>query len=90
MNNVVAFRLLGWHPGPAITPVVITAVADVPPAQGRRLLRELMDHNLLEQLSLAGVPGGPRYRMHTWYASTPENAPTLRNHQPSTRRQWVA
>ncbi|HEX2289882.1 MAG TPA: tetratricopeptide repeat protein, partial [Pseudonocardiaceae bacterium] len=59
-----AFRLLGWHPGPAITPVVITAVADVPPAQGRRLLRELMDHNLLEQLSLAGVPGGPRYRMH--------------------------
>jgi tetratricopeptide (TPR) repeat protein len=64
MNNVVAFRLLGWHPGPAITPVVITAVADVPPAQGRRLLRELMDHNLLEQLSLAGVPGGPRYRMH--------------------------
>jgi hypothetical protein len=59
-----AFRLLGWHPGPAITPVVITAVADVPPAQGRRLLRELVDHNLLEQLSLAGVPGGPRYRMH--------------------------
>jgi tetratricopeptide (TPR) repeat protein len=59
-----AFRLLGWHPGPAITPVVIAAVADVPPAQGRRLLRELVDHNLLEQLSLAGVPGGPRYRMH--------------------------
>jgi tetratricopeptide (TPR) repeat protein/transcriptional regulator with XRE-family HTH domain len=59
-----AFRLLGWHPGPAITPVVITAVADVPPAQGRRLLRELVDHNLLEQLSLSGVPGGPRYRMH--------------------------
>lgn len=59
-----AFRLLGWHPGPAITPVVITAIADVPPAQGRRLLRELVDHNLLEQLSLAGVPGGPRYRMH--------------------------
>jgi transcriptional regulator with XRE-family HTH domain len=59
-----AFRLLGWHPGPAITPVVIAAVADVPPTQGRRLLRELVDHNLLEQLSLAGVPGGPRYRMH--------------------------
>ncbi|MBV9648825.1 MAG: tetratricopeptide repeat protein [Pseudonocardiales bacterium] len=59
-----AFRLLGWHPGSAITPVVITAIADVPPAQGRRLLRELVDHNLLEQLSLAGVPGGPRYRMH--------------------------
>ncbi len=59
-----AFRLLGWHPGPAITPVVITAIADVPSAQGRRLLRELVDHNLLEQLSLAGVPGGPRYRMH--------------------------
>jgi transcriptional regulator with XRE-family HTH domain len=59
-----AFRLLGWHPGPAITPVVITAIADVPPTQGRRLLRELVDHNLLEQLSLSGVPGGPRYRMH--------------------------
>src|SRR5918998_1663259 len=59
-----AFRLLGWHPGPAITPVVSTAIADVPSAQGRRLLRELVDHNLLEQLSLAGVPGGPRYRMH--------------------------
>jgi hypothetical protein len=59
-----AFRLLGWHPGPAITPVVIGAVADVPPAHGRRLLRELVDHNLLEQLPFAGVPGGPRYRMH--------------------------
>jgi tetratricopeptide (TPR) repeat protein len=59
-----AFRLLGWHPGPEITPVVIAAMADVPPAEGRRLLRELVDHNLLEQLSIAGVPGGPRYRMH--------------------------
>jgi tetratricopeptide (TPR) repeat protein/transcriptional regulator with XRE-family HTH domain len=59
-----AFRLLSWHPGPAITPVVIAAMADVPAAQGRRLLRELVDHNLLEQLSLVGVPGGPRYRMH--------------------------
>jgi tetratricopeptide (TPR) repeat protein/transcriptional regulator with XRE-family HTH domain len=59
-----AFRLLGWHPGPEITPVVIAAVADVPPGRGRRLLRELVDHNLLEQLSAAGVAGGPRYRMH--------------------------
>jgi hypothetical protein len=59
-----AFRLLGWHPGPEITPVVIAAVADVSPAQGRHLLRELVDHNLLDQLSAAGVPGGPRYRMH--------------------------
>ncbi|MGH3835304.1 MAG: tetratricopeptide repeat protein [Pseudonocardiaceae bacterium] len=59
-----AFRLLGWHPGPAITPVVIAAVADVLPAQGKQLLRELVDHNLLEQLSIAGVPGGPRYRIH--------------------------
>ncbi len=59
-----AFRLLGWHPGPEITPVVIAAVADVPPGRGRRLLRELVDHNLLEQLSVAGVAGGPRYRMH--------------------------
>jgi tetratricopeptide (TPR) repeat protein len=59
-----AFRLLGWHPGPAITPMVIAAVADVPPPQGRQLLRELADHNLLEQLSAVGIPGGPRYRMH--------------------------
>jgi tetratricopeptide (TPR) repeat protein len=59
-----AFRLLGWHPGPTITPVVITAVAAVSPAQGRQLLRELVEHNLLEQLSSAGIPGGPRYRMH--------------------------
>jgi tetratricopeptide (TPR) repeat protein len=59
-----AFRLLGWHPGPAITPVVIAAVADVLPARGKQLLRELVDHNLLEQLSIAGVPGGPHYRIH--------------------------
>ncbi|MGH4007755.1 MAG: tetratricopeptide repeat protein, partial [Pseudonocardiaceae bacterium] len=59
-----AFRLLGWHPGPDITPVVIAALADMSPAQGKQLLRELVDHNLLDQLSVAGVPGGPRYRMH--------------------------
>ena len=59
-----AFRLLGWHPGPEITPIVIGAVADVSPTQGKQLLRELVDHNLLDQLSVAGVPGGPRYRMH--------------------------
>ncbi|MGH3779107.1 MAG: ATP-binding protein [Pseudonocardiaceae bacterium] len=59
-----AFRLLGWHPGPEITVVVIVAVAAVSPAQGRQLLRELVDHNLLEQLPGAGGPGGPRYRMH--------------------------
>ncbi|MGH8601362.1 MAG: ATP-binding protein, partial [Gammaproteobacteria bacterium] len=59
-----AFRLLGWHPGPEITSVVIAAVADVPPTRGRQLLRELAGHNLLDQLSAAGVPGGPRYRMH--------------------------
>jgi tetratricopeptide (TPR) repeat protein len=59
-----AFRLLGWHPGPETTPVVIAAVADVSLAQGRQLLRELVDHNLLDQLSAAGGPGGPRYRMH--------------------------
>jgi tetratricopeptide (TPR) repeat protein/transcriptional regulator with XRE-family HTH domain len=59
-----AFRLLGWHPGPEITPVVIAAVATVSPTQGKRLLRELVDHNLLEQLAVGDVPGGPRYRMH--------------------------
>ncbi|MGH8964541.1 MAG: ATP-binding protein, partial [Actinomycetes bacterium] len=59
-----AFRLLGWHPGPEVTSVVIVAVADAPPAHGKRLLRELVDHNLLDPLSIAGVPGGPRYRMH--------------------------
>jgi hypothetical protein len=59
-----AFRLLGWHPGPEINLVVIAAVANVPPARGKPLLRELVDHNLLDQLSVAGVPGGPRYRMH--------------------------
>jgi tetratricopeptide (TPR) repeat protein/transcriptional regulator with XRE-family HTH domain len=59
-----AFRLLGWHPGPEITPVVIAAVADVSLTQGRQLLRELVDHNLLDQLSVTGLPGGPRYRMH--------------------------
>ncbi len=59
-----AFRLLGWHPGPEITPVVIVSVAAVTPARGRQLLRELVDHNLLEQLSAVGVPGGPRCRMH--------------------------
>jgi hypothetical protein len=59
-----AFRRLGWHPGPEITPVVIAAIADMSPAHGRQLLRELVDHNLLDQLSAAGVPGGLRYRMH--------------------------
>jgi tetratricopeptide (TPR) repeat protein/transcriptional regulator with XRE-family HTH domain len=59
-----AFRLLGWHPGPEITLVVIAAVADVSPAEGKQLLHELADHNLIDQLSVAGVPGGPRYRMH--------------------------
>jgi tetratricopeptide (TPR) repeat protein len=59
-----AFRLLGWHPGPEITPMVIAAIADVPVIQGRQLLRELLDHNLLDQLSVPGIPGGPRYRMH--------------------------
>jgi tetratricopeptide (TPR) repeat protein/transcriptional regulator with XRE-family HTH domain len=59
-----AFRLLGWHPGPEITLVVIVAVANVSPAQGKQFLRELADHNLLDQLSVTGVPGGPRYRMH--------------------------
>jgi tetratricopeptide (TPR) repeat protein/transcriptional regulator with XRE-family HTH domain len=59
-----AFRMLGWHPGPEITPVVIIAVAEVGPAVGKQLLRELVDHNLLEQLPATGVPGGPRYRMH--------------------------
>lgn len=58
------FRLLGWHPGPEITQVVIAAVADVSPIRGRQLLRELVDHNLLDQLPVAGVPGGPRYLMH--------------------------
>jgi hypothetical protein len=59
-----AFRLLGWHPGPEITLVVIAAVADVSPTEGKQLLRELASHNLVDQLSVAGVPGGPRYRMH--------------------------
>jgi len=36
----------------------------VPLARDRRVLRELVDHNLLDPLSVAGVPGGPRYRMH--------------------------
>jgi hypothetical protein len=59
-----AFRLPGWHPGPEITLVVIAAVADVSPTEGKQLLRELASHNLVDQLSVAGVPGGPRYRMH--------------------------
>jgi tetratricopeptide (TPR) repeat protein len=59
-----AFRLLGWHPGPEITPVVIAALADAPATRSKRLLRELVDHNLLDQLSAEGVPGGPRYHMH--------------------------
>ena len=59
-----AFRRLGWHPGPEITPVVIAAVADVSPAQGKRLLRELVEHNLLEQMPVERGSGGPRYRMH--------------------------
>jgi tetratricopeptide (TPR) repeat protein/transcriptional regulator with XRE-family HTH domain len=59
-----AFRRLGWHPGPEITSVVITALAAVPPAYSKQLLRELVDHNLLEQLPVAGSPSGRRYRMH--------------------------
>ena len=39
-------------------------MADLSPEQGKRLLRELADHNLLDSLSVASVPGGPRYRMH--------------------------
>ncbi|MDQ4033427.1 MAG: NB-ARC domain-containing protein, partial [Actinomycetota bacterium] len=42
-----AFRLLGWHPGPEVTLVVITAMAEVSPSLGKQLLRELADHNLL-------------------------------------------
>jgi tetratricopeptide (TPR) repeat protein len=59
-----AFRLLGWHPGPEITTTVIAAIADVSPGQGRQLLRELVDHNLVDHLSIAGAPGDSRYRMH--------------------------
>ncbi|HZS20207.1 MAG TPA: tetratricopeptide repeat protein [Pseudonocardiaceae bacterium] len=60
-----AFRLLGWHPGPEITPLAIAALTNIAPARGRHLLRELVDHNLIEQRSTAtGSPGGPRYRMH--------------------------
>jgi tetratricopeptide (TPR) repeat protein/transcriptional regulator with XRE-family HTH domain len=59
-----AFRLLGCHPGPAITLLVITAMANLSPAQGKQLLRELVDHNLLDQLPTTGVLGSPRYRMH--------------------------
>ena len=58
------FRLLGWHPGPEITPVGIVALAAVVPAQGKQLLRELVDHNLSEQLPAGGAQGRPRYRMH--------------------------
>ncbi len=58
------FRLLGWHPGPEITLVVVAAVAALSHTQGKQVLRELVDHNLLEQLSITGVPGGQRYRMH--------------------------
>jgi tetratricopeptide (TPR) repeat protein len=59
-----AFRLLSWHPGPEITPVVLAALADVSPTQGKQLLRDLADHNVLDQLSVMRAPGGPRYRMH--------------------------
>ncbi|MGH3821414.1 MAG: ATP-binding protein [Pseudonocardiaceae bacterium] len=59
-----AFRLLGWHPGPEITPVVIAAVANVSPSAGKQLLRELVDHNLLDQLPAVEIPGAARYRMH--------------------------
>ncbi|MDQ4103023.1 MAG: hypothetical protein M3186_04695 [Actinomycetota bacterium] len=51
-------------PDPRSPPVVIAALADVPTGRGRQLLRELVDHNLLDQLSVTGVPGGRRYRMH--------------------------
>ena len=44
--------------------MVIAAVVDVSPAQGKRLLRELVEHNLLEQMPVRRGSGGPRYRMH--------------------------
>jgi DNA-binding CsgD family transcriptional regulator len=52
------FRLLGVQPGPDIGVRAAAALADVPVAEARRLLRELADAHLTEQVE----PG--RYRTH--------------------------
>ena len=52
------FRLLGLHPGPDITYPAAASLASTPPAEARRMLRELTRHHLLTEHS----PG--RYTFH--------------------------
>ncbi len=85
-----AFRLLGWHPGPEIAQVVIAAMADVSPAQGKQLLRELVDHNLLDQLSTTGVRGGPRYHMHDLVRLYAQERADAEEPPGNGRPQWTA
>ncbi len=71
-----AFRRLGWHPGPEITPVVIVAVAEVGPGQGRAILRELVDHTCWSSSRRRGSRAVRGTACTTWCACTPGNGPT--------------
>jgi DNA-binding SARP family transcriptional activator len=52
------FRLLGAHPGEWLDDHAAAALADLPLAETRRLLQELVDRHLVEE------PDAGRYRLH--------------------------
>lgn len=52
------FRLLGCHPGPDVTPVLVAALAGIPVGDADDALESLQDENLVHQ----STPG--RYELH--------------------------
>jgi tetratricopeptide (TPR) repeat protein len=60
-----AFGLLGVHPGGGVTAGALAALADVEPIDCRRMLRGLVNNNLIERVrNSAGESASSRYRMH--------------------------
>jgi len=57
-----AFRAVGLHPGPAIGPGPIAAIAGIEPAKARDRLRRLAEHHLIEPDTAAKSP--PRYAVN--------------------------
>ncbi|WP_158883672.1 ATP-binding protein [Amycolatopsis anabasis] len=57
-DSALVFRLLGLHPGPDFDPYVAAAVANLDLGDAKRLLTELVDVHLVQQL------GAGRYRFH--------------------------
>lgn len=56
-----AFRLLGVHPGPSVGVPQFAALADLPIASARAMLRGLAGRNLMTS---GGRVGHPRYQLH--------------------------